>query len=88
VELTARDRLATLLGPELLDALDAHVGELVAEASAHANGAAGWLDRKAAAAYLGVPVSRLEKARDVPSHRWEGRVLYSRAELDEWMQAQ
>jgi hypothetical protein len=27
----------------------------------------------------------LEKARDVPSHRWDGRVLYSRAELDEWM---
>lgn len=86
--MTARDRLATCLGPELLDALDAHVIDLVAEASAQANGAAGWLDRKAAAAYLGVPLSRLEKARDVPAHRWDGRVLYSRAELDEWMRGQ
>ena len=84
--MTARDRLATLLGPELLDALDAHVVDLVAEAGTQ-NGA-GWLDRKAAAAYLGVPLSRLEKARDVPAHRWDGRVLYNRAELDEWMRGQ
>jgi hypothetical protein len=86
--MSARDRLAGMLGPELLDALDAHVGDLVAEASAQSNGDGGWLDRKAAAAYLGVPVSRLEKAREVPSHRWDGRVLYSRGELDEWMRTQ
>ena len=86
--MSTRDRLATLLGPELLDALDGYLGELVAEASAQSNGAAGWLDRKAAAAYLGVPLSRLEKARDVPSHRWDGGVLYERRELDWWMRAQ
>ena len=44
-----------------------------------------WLDRRAAAAHLGVSISRLEKDRTVPSHRWEGRVLYHRAELDEWL---
>lgn len=46
-----------------------------------------WLDRKQAADYLGVPVSRLEKDRTVPCHHWEGRVLYHRAELDEWLLA-
>ncbi len=40
-------------------------------------GSSPWLDRKATpAAYLGVSVSRLEKDRTVPAHRWEGRVLY------------
>jgi len=46
-----------------------------------------WLTRPQAAAYLGVPVSRLEKDRTAPSHRWDGRVLYNRAELDEWLRA-
>ena len=86
--MTARDRLAGMLGPELLDALDGYLAELATEASVQSSGGGRWLDRKAAAAYLAVPVSRLEKAREVPSHRWDGRVLYSRAELDEWMRAQ
>ena len=46
-----------------------------------------WLTRAQAADYLRVPVSRLEKARDVPAHKWDGRVLYSRPELDEWLQS-
>jgi hypothetical protein len=86
--MTVRDRLAGLLGTQLLEALEGYVAELVAEATAAHDNGAGWLDRKAAAAYLSVPLSRLEKARDVPSHRWDGRVLYSRDELDEWMQSQ
>ena len=44
-----------------------------------------WLTRAQAAEYLGVPVSRLEKDRRVPSHRWEGRVMYHRGELDEYL---
>jgi hypothetical protein len=44
-----------------------------------------WLDRKAAADYLGVPISRVEKDRTLPCHRWEGRVLYHRDELDGWL---
>jgi hypothetical protein len=47
-----------------------------------------WMTRQAAAAYLDVPVSRLEKDRTVPCHRWDGRVLYHRPELDEWLRAQ
>lgn len=46
-----------------------------------------WMTRQAAAGYLDVPVSRLEKDRTVPSHRWDGRVLYHRSELDEWLLA-
>jgi hypothetical protein len=46
-----------------------------------------WLTRKEAAAYLGVPVSRLEKDRRVPLHRWEGRVLYNREELDAFVRS-
>jgi hypothetical protein len=37
-----------------------------------------WLTRSEAAVYLRVPVSRLEKDRTVPAHRWEGRILYDR----------
>jgi hypothetical protein len=44
-----------------------------------------WLTRPEAATYLRVPRSRLEKDRSVPAHRWEGRVLYHRGELDEWL---
>jgi excisionase family DNA binding protein len=44
-----------------------------------------WLTRKEAANYLRVPLSRLEKDRTLPSHRWDGRVLYNRAELDEYL---
>jgi len=42
-----------------------------------------WMTRAQAAEYLGVPVSRLEKDRRMPSDRWEGRVMYHRGELDE-----
>jgi hypothetical protein len=48
-------------------------------------GSSPWLTRAAAAEYLGVPVSRLEKDRRVPSHAWEGRVMYHRGELDEYL---
>jgi hypothetical protein len=44
-----------------------------------------WLDRKAVADYLGVPISPVEKDRTLPCHRWEGRVLYHRDELDGWL---
>jgi hypothetical protein len=46
-----------------------------------------WLTRQAAADYLGVPVSRLEKDRTVPCRRWDGRVLYDRVELDEFVRS-
>ena len=46
-----------------------------------------WMTRAEAATYLRVPLSRLEKDRTVPSHRWDGRVLYARHELDAWLEA-
>ena len=46
-----------------------------------------WMTRKATAAYLDVPVSRLEKDRTAPCHRWEGRIMYHRGELDEWLRS-
>jgi hypothetical protein len=64
----------------------AALADVVAARLAHAAvDASPWLDRKAAATHLGVSASRLEKDRTVPSHRWEGRVLYHRLELDEWL---
>jgi hypothetical protein len=47
-----------------------------------------WLTRAEAADYLRVPRSRLEKDKTVPSHRWDGRVMYHRAEVDAWLAAQ
>jgi hypothetical protein len=47
-----------------------------------------WMTREQAAEYLSVPKSRLEKDKSVPAHRWDGRVLYNRPELDEWLLAQ
>ena len=41
------------------------------------------MTRAQAADYLGLPLSRLEKDRRIPSHRDGRRVLYHRAELDE-----
>ena len=82
-----RDRLASILAPDVLDALAEFVDERLANQTA-THDAATWLDRKAAAAYLSGPISRLEKARDIPCHRWDGRVLYNRRELDDWIRSQ
>jgi hypothetical protein len=46
-----------------------------------------WLTRKQAADYLSVPISRLEKDKRVPGHRWHGRVLYHRDELDAFVRS-
>jgi helix-turn-helix protein len=44
-----------------------------------------WLTRRQLADYLGVPVSRVEKDRRIPAHRWQGRVLYHVDEVDAWL---
>jgi hypothetical protein len=77
--------IVIVLPPDVLEQLVAEVAEKVrAEISA----ASPWMTRSEAAAYLRVPLSRLEKDRAVPSHRWDGRVLYSRTELDAWLEGQ
>lgn len=45
-----------------------------------------WMDREAAARYLSLPVSRLEKDKAIPCYREGRRVLYHRAELDAYVQ--
>jgi hypothetical protein len=44
-----------------------------------------WMDREAAARYLSLPVSRLEKDKAIPRHREGRRVLYHREELDAYL---
>lgn len=44
-----------------------------------------WMTRQQAALYLSVPIARLEKDRTVPAHRWSGRVMYHRGELDDFL---
>lgn len=67
--------LTLALGPETLEAIAVRVAELLAPTSP-------WMTRPEAAAYLNLPVSRLEKDKTVPCHRDGGRVLYHRDELD------
>jgi hypothetical protein len=73
--------LSLKLGQEALDA----IAELVAEKIRSSEPTSPWLTRKQAAEHLGVPVSRLEKDRSVPLHRWGGRVLYHRDEIDTYL---
>jgi hypothetical protein len=76
------DGLALPVPPEWLDALAGLVAErlrLLGEPVSP------WMTRAQAADYLSVSLARLEKDRTVPAHRWEGRVLYHRGELDEWL---
>ena len=44
-----------------------------------------WLTRRQLADYLDVPLSRIEKDKTIPSHRWDGRFLYQRNEVDQWL---
>jgi hypothetical protein len=76
--------LSISLPPDLIDVIAALVKEKLA---ADIVGSP-WLTRSQAADYLGVPVSRLEKDRTVPAHRWDGRVLYHRQELDDFLRSQ
>jgi hypothetical protein len=71
------------LTDETLEALAEKVAAILGERE---NGEGSpWLTRAQAADYLGVSVSRLEKDRTVPAHRWNGRVMYHRAELDSYL---
>jgi hypothetical protein len=68
-----------------LEWLDAIVETVAGRLSGDLVAVSPWMGRKTAAAYLSVPVSRLEKDRTVPCHKWEGRAMYHRGELDEWL---
>lgn len=76
--------LAITLPPEAVEQFVERVAELVLERLGGQNGSP-WMTRAEAAEYLRVPASRLEKDKTLPCHRWDGRVFYDRAELDEWL---
>jgi hypothetical protein len=78
-----RSSLRPRIGCEHVDA--ARLASVRARLVVELSQASPWMTRAQAAQYLGVPVSRLEKDKRVPSHRWEGRVMYNRAELDEYL---
>jgi len=79
------DALHLMLPPDTLEHL---ITEITARVQAELTATSPWMTRAEAADYLRVPISRLEKDRTVPAHRWDGRILYSRPELDKWMEAQ
>jgi hypothetical protein len=70
------------------DVLEQLVDQVAEKVKAELASSSPWMTRAEAAKYLRVPLSRLEKDRTVPCHRWDGRVLYNRPELDEWVRAQ
>ena len=76
---------AITLPDETLEAMAKRAAELVEEKLGRRI-LSPWMTRQEAAEYLRVPVSRLEKRRDIPQHKDAGRVLYNREELDAWLQ--
>jgi excisionase family DNA binding protein len=84
--MAAGQALSGLTLPIPVDALEA-IAQRTAEIILNHNHPAQspWMTRQDAARYLSVPQSRLEKDRTIPSHRWGGRVMYHRDELDEFL---
>ncbi len=76
--------LTLTLSEAAVEAIAQRAAEMIVEQLGTASGSP-WPTREQAAAHLSVPVSRLEKDKTVPAHRWDGRVLYNRGELDEWL---
>ena len=72
--------LELTLPAETLEAIARRAAEIVLARTSDRSSP--WLNRQEAAGYLGLPVSRLEKDRQIPCHRDRGRVLYHRDELD------
>lgn len=69
------------LSMEAVELIASRAADIVLERGDAISGSP-WLTREAAAAYLGLPVSRLEKDRAIPCHRDGRRVLYHRDEVD------
>jgi hypothetical protein len=74
--------LTFALPRDALEAIAQRAAELVLEELGNSSP---WLTREAAARYLSLPVSRLEKDKQIPCHREGRRVLYHRDELDAHM---
>jgi excisionase family DNA binding protein len=81
----ARDRLARIFGPDLLELLGTFVGERVEEVLAHRESERRWLTPEEAAAYLGISASavRMRIARGSLRYSRIGRrLLVDRHALD------
>jgi hypothetical protein len=76
------DVVTVTLPPELVEAIAQRVAQIML---ARQRDESPWMTRREAAGYLRVPVSRLEKDKTIPCRHWGGRVLYHRAQLDEWL---
>lgn len=71
------------LSPDAVEELVERVVKLVLERLD--SDASPWSTRKEAAAYLHLPLSRLERDKTIPVHRHGARVLYHRPELDQFL---
>ena len=79
--MTATD-LRIELPAEVVQSLVEQIAERV---RTEVEAASPWMDRPAAASYMGLPVSNVEKNKTIPVHRVGARCLYKREELDEWL---
>ena len=83
------DRPFTFEVPDaVIDAIADRVADILATRADDQDD--GWLDAKAAAAYVHCPVSRiysLNSANRIPVHRDGSRLLFRRSELDAWIEA-
>jgi excisionase family DNA binding protein len=83
--------LSLAVPPELVDVIAEHVGEIVAERVIERLGTATgspWMTVAEAAEYLRWPRERLYKltaAGAIPHRKHDGRLLFSRDELAEWI---
>jgi len=82
-EIDMNTRLELALSPESLEPLVHHIAALVVEQLRR--DASPWMTRAEVAEYLHMPVSRLEKRRDVPCYRDGRRIIYRRDEVDRWL---
>jgi Protein of unknown function (DUF3631) len=81
---TVSEPISFPIPEELVEVIAERAAEMVVEELG--NGSP-WLTREAAARYLSLPVSRLEKDKQIPCHREGRRVLYHRDELDAYLRA-
>ena len=79
--LVVTDELLVALPSAALEQIAARAAEIVLEQLGQEPGSP-WMTRARAAAYLGLPASRLEKDKTIPVHRDGRRVLYRRDELN------
>jgi excisionase family DNA binding protein len=81
---TNKGGAAIFLPDDVLDALVEQVASLFASRV----GQSSWMNVETAAAYLDVPPKRLYNltaSKEIPHRKQDGRILFHRDELDEWL---